>query len=192
MRTLLSCMKSRHGSAVLEFAVILPFFVFLLIGSVELSRFIIINQKLEATSTTLADLATQGSNISRTSLKQVANAANIMMNPYSAGSTSVVFSSAATQRNPQRPCRRRNQPCITWQYEPMGADRSRIGSAGGAPSLPNRYVVQSGQNVIVAEMFYHFKPLFAITANLIPALNNRTLYYPAVYKPRQGALTTLN
>jgi len=171
----------------------MPFFIFLLFGSVELSRFIIINQKLEATSSTMADLATQGSNISRTSLQQIANAASIMMNPYAAN-TSVIFSSAAGScpRRGGRGGGRGNRPCITWQYEPQGADRSRVGAVGAAPTLPNNYSVAAGQNVIVAETFYRFAPLFNITAALIPALNNHILYYVALYKPRQGSLTTLN
>jgi len=72
----------------------------------------------------------------------------------------------------------------------MGTDASKIGTVGGAATVPGGYAVIPGQNVIIAEAFYYYTPLLGAT-NIVSAFTAQTLYKSAVYKPRQGMLTTL-
>ncbi len=66
--------------------------------------------------------------------------------------------------------------------------------AGDDPThfMPGNYTVSPGQNVIVAEIFYHYTPLLDITGTLFWHMNPQTIYKTALFKPRQGPLTTLN
>lgn len=52
-------LRSKHGVALIEFAIVFPFFFLLLFGGIEVTRLILIQQKLEKAGYVLADIATQ-------------------------------------------------------------------------------------------------------------------------------------
>lgn len=51
--------RSHHGVALIEFAIVFPFFFLLLFGGIEITRLILIQQKLEKAGYVLADIVTQ-------------------------------------------------------------------------------------------------------------------------------------
>ncbi|MFZ4541200.1 MAG: TadE/TadG family type IV pilus assembly protein [Rickettsiales bacterium] len=50
---------NEHGAALIEFAMVFPFFFILIFGGIEISRLILIQQKLEKSGYVLADIVTQ-------------------------------------------------------------------------------------------------------------------------------------
>ena len=66
------------------------------------------------------------------------------------------------------------------------AAASAVGSPGGNATLPPGFTVVSGDNVIIAEVFYDYVP-WPISGVTSPT----RLYHVALFRPRFGALNAL-
>ncbi|RDJ05865.1 hypothetical protein B5K06_25225 [Rhizobium grahamii] len=78
-------------------------------------------------------------------------------------------------------------PKVAWQCKGGGhASTSRIGAVTKDATPPGGLVLDAMDDVIVAEVFYKYSPLFA---NAVPGLNDE-LYKTAVFRPRLGSLTS--
>ncbi len=183
--------SNTSGVALIEFAIVLPLLLIMLTGLIEITYYILVNQKLDKVANSMADFATQGNTIGVTDLNNFAVAVPKIMQPYNFTGTVVFTSVANYASSPVAPCSATNTPCITWQHKVLGTDNSLIGSPGGQPTLPANYPVIAGQNIIVAEAYQHYQPLLASSVNILPAFTPQTLYKIAILKPRQGMLTTL-
>lgn len=174
--------RCERGVTMVEFALVVPLLLAMFMGSVEVTRFILLNQKLSKTADTMADIATQGTTISRTEIDQMVAATQDLMVPYTFGVTdAVVFTSVQkTGTNPST---------VAWQYpDPASKGKtSRVGSTGGNATISSSIIMQDKDNVIVAEVFYSYTPLLPLS--VVPA---QLIYKSAIFKPRLGTLTTLN
>jgi Flp pilus assembly protein TadG len=72
-----------RGTALIEFAFVLPFLVLLFIGGFQLMDALSAYRKVGKTVRTLADLTTQNTTITATSADQILNASRQVMTPYS-------------------------------------------------------------------------------------------------------------
>lgn len=180
----------QSGVAFIEFGLLLPLFILLFFGVVEVGRYALIHQKLDKTVHAMGDMLTQEENaVSVQALDSFIRAAPEIMRPFRFNGQ-LIFTSAASYERPFPPCRHAaNSPCVYWQYAASGSNVSRVGSPGTIPALPGNYAVQAGQNVIAVEAFYDYAPLLPISSFIVPAFGPRQLYKVAVYKPRQGTLT---
>lgn len=184
--------RSERGIAALEFALMLPLLMTIFFGIVEFARFAIINQKLDKLVHSMADFTTQGTTISTQELATFSNTATQIMSPFGFTGT-IVFSSVVNDTGSAAPCNGRNVPCVRWQAACLGTTASRMGASGSLPGNPAFPLVgmSASQNVIVAEIIYSFSPMAGYTGQIISSLSPQTLYKVAVYKPRQGTLTSL-
>jgi hypothetical protein len=75
---------------------------------------------------------------------------------------------------------------ISWQCHGGGtqARDSRIGEVGDTVSLPGGLTIDADDNVIVAEVYYRYEPVF----DMLPIADE--VYKTAVFRPRLGALTS--
>jgi Flp pilus assembly protein TadG len=178
------------GTAMIEFGLVLPLLMLMLLGTIEISRFAILNQKVDKVANSMADFVTQGTSVSGANLSSFATAATEIMKPYSYTGT-IVFSSVSFINAPVGSCNTVGAVCITWQCKKLGGGASKIGGQGGNATLPGGYTVSSGQDVIVAEAVFDYTPFVSLTGTLIPALAPRPIYKAAIYKPRQGLLNSL-
>ena len=172
----------RCGSVFTEFAVAMPVLIILILGGVEVGRYVLLHQKLNRLAATTSDLVSQAQSISQADLDQIFLAANEVMSPFELGAEGVVIVSSvsATGGNP---------PEIDWQSSGggSGAGSSSIGSSGGAANLPAGFTVRDGENVIVAEVIFDFTPEF------FPDVVSATqIAHHAINRPRFGSLSTLN
>lgn len=174
--------RDESGVAAVEFSLILPFLILVAYGTIETSRLILINQKAEKVAYTLSDIVAQNNSIGRSALDSlVLAAAHQVMDPYpfAAGASVIITAvSRATGSNESR---------VRWQYfsEQTILNPSQIGRNGGLATLPSGFVLDQGETVIIAEVFYPFEPL------IDSSLAEFTLYKTAYFKPRLGALDTL-
>lgn len=184
--------QNERGIAALEFALMLPLLLAIFFGITEFARFAIINQKLDKLVHSMADFTTQGTTISTQELATFSNTATQILSPFGFTGT-IVFSSVVNDTGSAAPCNGQNVPCVRWQAACLGTTASRMGASGSLPGNPAFPLVGmgTGQNVIVAEVFYNFSPMAGYTGQIISSLNTQTLYKVAVYKPRQGTLTSL-
>jgi len=186
----MTLLRDQQGLAFLEFAICAPFILALLMGSIEVTRYILIAQKVEKTAVTISDVVSQGETISTSDINNIIYAASQVMQPYSFGPNGYVIISSVTQTGTYSVS---NPPIVQWQYQSSGnngswAQASQIGTTGGHATLPNNITLNDKDNVIVAEVFYKYQPLIA-TNGVISASN---IYKVGLYKPRLGDLSTLS
>ncbi|HVO01537.1 MAG TPA: TadE/TadG family type IV pilus assembly protein [Candidatus Cybelea sp.] len=188
LRTLLRPERSRRfgsdgrGVAAVEFALILPILVLLLIGCFEVPRFVTIYQRIARTSAGVADLVAQADEpMTKDNMTDIFSAGLIMMQPYDAKKDGVIIVSSV------------NNPAgkgvkVTWQ-ERCGklAATSVVGNAGSTPlgSFPVAINPGSDEEVIAAEVFFTYKPVFS---NII--YKGSTLSLVSYTRPRNQNLMT--
>ena len=176
--------------AMVEFGLLLPVLAVFLFGTIEVSRYLLLNQKLDKAVNAMADFATQGLNIRTAEIDGYAAAIPQIMKPFSFNGT-VIFTSAIHYNNGIPPCQDASVVCISWQVRKLGNDTSKIGAVGDGATLPDGYEVKPGQNVIAAEIYMDYQPLLSISGTLIPSLAAHKLYRVVAYKPRARNLGIL-
>jgi hypothetical protein len=169
------------GAAVVEFALMLPFLITLFAGGFELTRFILLNHKLEKAAYTVSDVVTQQTSVTNAQLEQVMIAATEILKPYELGNNGVIVLSSVYRENLNNP------PKVSWQFRGggKGTFSSKIGTVGQVATLPDNLQLNSKDNIIVAEVFYNFTPML-----IGDEVGKADLYKFAIFKPRLGALTT--
>ncbi len=171
----------QYGMATVELALLMPFLLVLLLGGIELSRYIMVHQKLTRTTVTVADLVTQGTDASTTDLDNIMQVVPHIMNPFTFGDDGLVIVSHV-KKLPG------NAPSITWQYTGGGSlsETSAIGLAGDAAALPGGFTMNDEEGVIIAEVYYRYDDM--VVPDVLPIT---TVYKRAFYRPRLGELDVL-
>ena len=174
--------RADGGLAYLEFALVLPVLMTLFLGGVEVSRYILINQKVDKTATTMSDLIAQATTMSTGELDQLMEAVQHLMEPYDFSQDGLII--VTSVRKPSG-----SSAQVRWQYSGGGtlSRTSLIGSQGGVATLPNSFTMVDGEDVIITEAFYEFSP---VVNNAI--VDEDDIYKVSISKPRLGALDTLN
>lgn len=180
MKTIKKILSCDRGVAATEFALAFPVLMVLLLGSFELSRYIIMNQKLDHVAYTTADVIGQEETITTAQITDIMSAATEIMDPFEFGENGIVFISSVEQ-DPD------DGPVIRWQRSGGGTydQESRLGEEGDVADLPVGFTLEDNENVIIAEVFYFYIP--SITDDYFVDPEN---YAFAIFKPRYGALTT--
>ena len=175
-------LRADQGLAVLEFALILPVLMSLFYGAVEITRYILITQKVEKLAFTVADVTAQSQTVSNASLNQVLAATSDIMSPYTMTSNGRVIISSL-----YRAAGATTTATVNWRYQGGGTltATSALGAVGATPSMPTGFTFDERENVIAAEVFYQFSPLISTQF-----FGTKTIYRVAFYKPRLGALLT--
>ena len=175
-------LRSNRGVAMVEFALSLPVLMLMFYGCIEITRYILITQKVEKLAHTVADATAQGKTVTIAGLNQLLEATSNIMEPFATGAQSRILISAL-----YRPPGVSSVANVNWRYAGGGslAATSALGEVGTVPVMPAGFTFNERENVIAAEVFYTFEPLVA------PELvGDATVYRVAFYKPRMGLLTT--
>jgi Flp pilus assembly protein TadG len=180
-RTLNRFARAQQGIAMVEFALVLPVLMTLFYGTVEITRFVLITQKVEKLAHSVADMTAQSATASAASLNQVMAAASDIMSPYTVGANGRVIISSL-YRAPSTVDAK-----INWRYEGGGTlvATSALGLVNAKPVMPSAFTFDERENVIAAEVYYRFSPLISSQF-----FGTTTIYRIALYKPRFGALLT--
>ncbi len=175
--------RAQGGLAIAEFALTLPVLITLFYGTIEISRYLLIIQKVEKLSHAVADLSAQSAVATRSSLDQVMVAASDIMNPYAMNSNGRIIVTSL-YRPPATPPQT-TVASVNWRYEGGGTlnATSQLGNVGANAVVPAGFTFDERENVIAAEVYYRFSPL--LTNRFF---GTKTIYRRAFYKPRFGAL----
>lgn len=172
--------RDNRGVAAIEFALMLPMLIALLIGCLEVTFKIWSTQKAEKLSVTLADVIAQSQTVSKEGIEQVVGATDNIMDPFDFGSDGVLFISSVYVTQDTTVAK------VNWQCMMPGSFsvESRLGGVGDDADLPADLELAERDNVIAAEVFYKYRPL-------MPGLmfDEGVVYRRAFFKPRLGALT---
>lgn len=175
--------RSQAGSMAVEMALFLFFFSTLFLGTFEVPRFLLIGQKMERASASMADLIAQidpaQGNV-QAKINDLFEAANGLMAPYDLKNNGRVIITSFS--NPTGTAQK-----IAWQVKSPGTFSavSKFGTnAGDTPTLPTGLVIREGENMISAEVIFKYEPLFG---SLI--YTEKTIYTRAFTRPRFSNLT---
>ncbi|NTU76947.1 MAG: hypothetical protein HGA90_03940 [Alphaproteobacteria bacterium] len=176
-----STARSQRGIAATEFALTLPIWVTLLLGSTDGAMMMLISQRVDRIAYTVTDIVTQSQTVTLADLDVVMQAASQLMQPFDFAEKGVVIVTSL-----YKPMGQPTQ--IKWQYTGGGslARSSRVGLLGQTPAVPGGLTLNDNENIVVAEVFYAFSPMF-LSASL---LNAEDLYHVSIYKPRLSPLIT--
>jgi Flp pilus assembly protein TadG len=173
--------SDRSGNALIETAFAMPILLVIILGGAEISRYVLLHQKLDRVAASIGDLVAQAETISATDIDNLFAAAKFVVKPFELSNqgTVIVSSIGASDGNPAK---------VNWQRSGAGtlSAPSEIGASGANAILPAGFNIVSGDTAIIAEIFYDYTPWL-----LSDFTSPSRLYYRAMFRPRFGSLTAL-
>ena len=174
-------LREDRGAIAIEFGLVISTLIVILMGCFEASRYILLNQKLDRTSSSVADLIAQASGITAGVLSDTYAAADEQTQPFDlTGHGRVIITSVFNASGTVN---------VVWQCKGGGsytAATSKIGTKGGPATMPTNLPVSLNENVVVAEVFYDYKP-FLFNGIFQPAVFRHTTFT----RPRGSLLVTV-
>ncbi|MDQ8700249.1 pilus assembly protein [Hyphomicrobium sp. LHD-15] len=164
-----------RGIAAVEFGFIAPIMLLFLLGTIELTRAIAIDQRFDHLTSAIADLVAREDRLTADDVKAIYDIAGEMMSPYDANDLKIsiipVMSSASNAENTRVYPATTNRPSFNGGAQPARCQ---------AYSL-TKGVLSKNESVIVVEATYKFKPMFAGYL-----MNTSDWTSKAFAKPRKG------
>ena len=172
--------KDKKGSLAVEMAMAMPVLAGLLLSGIEVTRFVMLNQKIERASATMADLVSQAETLTEGDLNNLFLASGYVIEPFDlAGDGRVIVSSIGKTGVAGAH--------VHWQRDfGAGSGASIFGNEGTAAILPEGFEIRDGESIIVAEAFYDFVPVFSQSV-----ISESTLSRYSILRPRFGSLAVL-
>lgn len=164
----------RRGAAVLELAFGISMLTPLIMGSAELARFVMIQQKLERLAMTIGDLNARGDVLTAPQVAALFDAVPHVMEPFAFAPVGQVIVTEVTTVGYV-------YPRVAWQQSGGGTlgVTSAFGTAGQNATLPAGFTMASNENVIFTEVYYDFVPFL-----LDGLLSARRIRMQSTYRPR--------
>lgn len=171
----------RRGAILVEFAFTLPIVTALVMGGVEFARYAMITQKMDRVTGFVGDLVARAESLEAADFIDYFAAAEQLAIPFDlmAGGNIIVTSVTGESGGPE----------VLWQQIGPGAvsEASSVGTPGGTATLPNGFILEEDENIVITEVFFDFEPLF-----LPPAfVHGGRLYYQSVFRPRTTAVLAM-
>lgn len=169
--------RDERGISALELAFAVPVAVGLTLNGIEVTRYVLLHQKAERASMTVADLVSQGEVLTPGDLNNIFLAGAFITEPFDfVGRGAMVVSSVVGSAT---------GPVVEWQRAYGDSSQaSGIGGQGGAATLPAGFVVQQSESVIMAEIFYRYEPMFPDSPVFGGLIGANTVYGYALFRPR--------
>jgi len=177
VRTIRRLRRRDDGSIVTELALVLPIFLILLSGTLEVGFFLLLNLKVQHSVVTLADLVSRDEKISEDTIEDIFIAIPQIMTPYYSEDKSRLYITSVSRDADE-------EAEVFWQRSSGGLQSalSEVGSEGEEPNLPSDISVEEGETVIVTEYHYAYAPL------VFDMFEPRVFVRKAYFKPRLGSL----
>lgn len=174
-------MRDMRGVAMIEFGFAAPILIVMTFGTVELSRYVLLHQKLDRIAMTIADLTAQSEEIAETDISNIFDAVSHIGQPFEVTGRGRVYLTSVSRSG--------NNVTVDWQRDNGGSvtSASRVGLPGQAALLPDGLTLGDGDNVIISEVWFDYEPM--LTGSL---LGEQQLYHRAVFRPRFGSLDEIN
>ncbi len=171
-------LRSNRGGVMIEFGFAMPVLVLLMLGGVELGRYVLLHQKLDRTAMTVSDLVARVQTVTTAEVDTIFTAANLVMEPFAMGTQGAVVISSVKEDS--------GSPKVIWQRSGAGtlSVTSAVGTQGGSATITDNDLVDPDQAIIIGETYFQYTPWFI---DLIPST---TLRHTAVFRPRLSGEVT--
>lgn len=170
VRAIRRFLREDRGAIAIEFGLVISTLIVILMGCFEAGRYILLNQKLDRTSSSVADLISQANGVTTSLLTDVYAAADEQTEPFDLkGHGRVIISSIYKPSS---------EATVVWQCKGAGSytsATSNVGSKGATATMPTTLPVDVGENIVVAEVFYDYKP-FLFQGIFQPAVFRHTTF----------------
>jgi Flp pilus assembly protein TadG len=182
-------LTAADGVAAIEFAIVVPFMLLLLVGGVELGNGLAINVKVSATAHSVADMVTQNTSLSTASIQNILTGATSIIAPYpvSNGQLTVTVSEVSSDANGNLTLRWSK----SYDGSNFGSGRTGLGASGtyaaltrpaslnGTVGNTNNANNQNDQiSFIVSEVSYAYTPNLGYTISGTVNLGDSYWLYP--------------
>ncbi len=150
--------RCTRGIAAVEFALILPILIALLLGSIELTRALTYDRKVTQVASTVADLVAQATTISDSELSDIFAASKVILQPYPADDLGIVVASVEFDAD--------GNATVDWSraYQTASA-----WTEGATPpiTIPDAVKIANSTTIIAVSSF-SYQPMFTsvITENI--------------------------
>ncbi len=174
-----SLWAAQSGTALIEFAAMLPVFLLIIFGTYEMHRYVSANHKLETAAFQLVDMVTNQRSVTNASLDRLMESADLMISPFSPTGMRIIITSIVKPNDAE--------PVAVWQrVRPSGATGSRIATgAGSQADIP--LALEDRDQILAIEIFYPYKTTFGIGID-DAFLESEDVYKLALTRPRYGTL----
>jgi Flp pilus assembly protein TadG len=173
-----------RGLATIEFALVAPFILLLMLAGTDLTVFLRTAMRVDETANEVAVVVTQYSNLYQSDFTTLFNDAQTI-----AGTTPVTGLLGATIISGI--VNNGGTQTIAWQQRsPSATFNSQLGTVGAVPTLPYNYALPSGGVLIAVEVFTSASP-WVLSLKLMPPSSISSTRSYALYQPRLGTLTTV-
>lgn len=167
-------LRNDSGNVAIEFAIVTPLLLLLLLGSFELCTYILAHNKVGRVTASIGDMASRNNSHGSESIDGILAAAPIIAEPFDFKKYGQIIVTSVVQEG--------GSPRIEWQKtgsKTLNAE-SQIGVSGGKASLPNGFSLANGEHAIIAEGFFDYIPSFG--DSILPSILISDL---SVYKVRK-------
>lgn len=181
-RELRRFIRDRRGVAAVEFAILASALTFALMGGTELSRYMLMNQKMDRVSSSVSNWVAQSSTMTTLDFDNMWGAAKQVAKPFALDGTNgkviISFIVAETASNYR----------ITWQRTGTGtiSQVSRLGTEGGLATMPTGVTMKQGDTMVAVEVYALYQ------AFIFPELIGTSIVYHRSFdQPRLTDVITI-
>lgn len=136
--------RDDRGVSAVEFALVLPVLIVIYLGGVELSHTITVDRKVTSAASAVGDLVAQGTIINAAEMKNIFDAAQVILSPYDTTGLKIVVSSVDVSKDGDTVI------CSDSYQTGARAENSEV-------SLPAGIRIE-GTTLIMAEVEYQYVP----------------------------------
>jgi Flp pilus assembly protein TadG len=158
--------RAEQGAALIEFTLVFPVLIFLLLGVVEFSEAFAVSRKLSNAAATVADLVSQEAKVTDADLDDISKVADALVAPFGPDKLGLVVTSVVADNT--------NNTSVSWSYAHGRGATRRTDIA-----LP-RGLTEAKSSVIVAETSYQFTPTIGFFLTGVITLNGKAFFHPRV------------
>ena len=154
-----SLRRDEAGSFLVELALAIPVVMFLILATVEISRYALAHQKMNRLAAQISDLVGRlPTNVTEDMMTNTFDALEHVTRPFPFSQNGRIIISSVS---PDLDTASTTDATINWQRcsGDFTSVASMVGTEGGTATMPGGFVVPDTQNAIVAEVYYRFEPL---------------------------------
>ena len=169
--------QNEQGVAAIEFALLLPLMVLIFVGAVEVSRYVLMHQKVDNAAHSVVDIINQHFQITADDIETIVGTVPLMVEPFDSAGVQVVITSIHVPVG-------KDEPTTKWQCD-FASGRSIVSAGEGeSPNLPQLELEERDQ-VITGEIFINYDPILdnKIVRDVL-GLTKDGLYKVHIARPR--------